>query len=450
MRLGTAPLSIWMAARRWSFLPCPAKITGAVPQASVTQFIAAIAFGRHARARQSPSVGHGALDRQDGAALGAIVEHLLGDDPCGEVAERDGYRAVAGFLAPGDHAVAGHEVGSGLDRRIGRCGRRPAFDHPEARAAQLALQIPQADPGVLQLSDRTLVGRRIVLANRDERGQRLAFERCARVDLGPVDDLAQSGFAFVLARSSASLGIVRGAVGGGRLEPLSAGDPDPHRLGAGASQHVEPVHVLTRIAGQGDEDLEMLLMGASEGAGRLLARLKATIVGWPVLVPVGRDRDPSGRRPRKEGADTARRQGRGDRELAGFDLGLCASARAAEVSIPSASSRCGAVAGSPQTAGAAGGALALGQPSRFLRVTLSAVRAGGELGLSSAARGYVDPVRMRRPSGATVLEHRAWEVPDQRRPVVLLRGAGRSRRVNASRPPGSTAAALVSGGTPSR
>ena len=35
--------------------------------------------------------------------------------------------------------------------------------------------------------------------------------------------------------------------------------------------------------------------------------------------------------------------------VAGLDLGLCARASAAAVSMPSASNRCGAVAGSPQS-----------------------------------------------------------------------------------------------------
>ena len=83
-----------------------------------------VALRRHPRGRKPTTAWQLTLDHEHRALLGAVVEHLLGDDPGGEVAERLRHHALAGLLAPGDHAVAGHEVGPGLDRRIGCCGRR--------------------------------------------------------------------------------------------------------------------------------------------------------------------------------------------------------------------------------------------------------------------------------------------------------------------------------------
>ena len=62
-------------------------------------------------------------------------------------------------------------------------------------------------------------------------------------------------------------------------------------------------------------------MGESEGTRRAFACLEATVVLGPVLVPVGRDRDHTGRRPGNEGPDAAGREGRSHRDLAGLDLG---------------------------------------------------------------------------------------------------------------------------------
>ena len=59
------------------------------------------------------------LDHEHRALLGAVVEDFLGDDPRREVAEHLRYHPLPGLLAPGDHAVAGHEVGAGLDDGIG-------------------------------------------------------------------------------------------------------------------------------------------------------------------------------------------------------------------------------------------------------------------------------------------------------------------------------------------
>ena len=52
-------------------------------------------------------------------------------------------------------------------------------------------------------------------------------------------------------------------------------DPRPHRLGPGAAQDIEPVDVLARHAGQGDADLEVLVM----------LRAKARAACSPALKP---------------------------------------------------------------------------------------------------------------------------------------------------------------------
>ena len=57
------------------------------------------------------------------------------------------------------------------------------------------------------------------------------------------------------------------------------------------------------LAGQGDPDLDVLMVGEGEGACRPLARLEAAVVWRPVFVPVGCDRDRAGRRPGLEGPD---------------------------------------------------------------------------------------------------------------------------------------------------
>ena len=94
----------------------------------------------------------------------------------------------------------------------------------------------------------------------------------------------------------------------------------------------------------------------------------------------------------------------------------CASARAAEVSMPSATSRWHAVAGSPQST-AHPAAL---WPS-FSRADFFGSRGRPSAPAPSSALP-APPARRRcgaharRPSGATVLEHDAWVAPDQLRP----------------------------------
>jgi hypothetical protein len=152
-----------------------------------------VAFRQHTCARQYPAVGHDAFDRQDGPPLGAVVEHLLGDDSTREVAERLQHDAFAGLLSPSDQAV-GLKVWPGRDRRVGCCGCRPTLDHPEARAPQLALEIAHANAGLFQLVENALVAGWVVLPDRGDRGQRLGLERRARIGIRPGDDLAQGGF----------------------------------------------------------------------------------------------------------------------------------------------------------------------------------------------------------------------------------------------------------------
>ena len=136
-----------------------------------------IALRRHTRGRKRTTAWQLTLDHEHGALLGAVVEHFLGDDPRREVAERLRYHPVPGLLAPGDHAVAGDEVGSGLDRRIGCCGAGPPSITRRLGAAHLPLEVPHADTGLLQLADGALIARRVILPGRGERAQRLALER---------------------------------------------------------------------------------------------------------------------------------------------------------------------------------------------------------------------------------------------------------------------------------
>jgi hypothetical protein len=167
-----------------------------------------ISIRQHRRARQSPAVGHDAFDHQDGAPLGAVVEHLLTHDLRREVAQRGRHFTVPGLLAPGDHAV-GHEVRSGRDSRVGCCGCRPALDHPETRAPQLALEIPHANAGLLQLGEDALILGWVVFSDRGEPGQRLAFEWSAPVRSCPVDDLTQGGFDIGPVRRGTSVCVIR-------------------------------------------------------------------------------------------------------------------------------------------------------------------------------------------------------------------------------------------------
>ena len=70
-----------------------------------------------------------------------------------------------------------------------------------------------------------------------------------------------------------------------RDERLGAVEPRADRLDAIAAQDIEPVDVLARLAGQSDPDLEALMVREGEGAGCLLARLEAAVVGLAGLRP---------------------------------------------------------------------------------------------------------------------------------------------------------------------
>ena len=107
-----------------------------------------------------------------------------------------------------------------------------ALDDAQARAPQLALEVPHADTGLLQLRDGPLVGRRVVLARRGQRRQRLALERSARVGLGAIDQIAADRASISLRDRSIRLASrSAGFVLRRRLEALSGGDPGPYRLG---------------------------------------------------------------------------------------------------------------------------------------------------------------------------------------------------------------------------
>ncbi len=303
-----------------------------------------IAFRRHTRGRQPPAVGHASPSITNTVRCSAPSSRTS-SATIRAVKLQSGRRpAVARFLAPGDHAVAGHEVGAGLDRRIGCRGVRSAFDDPQAGAAHLPLEVPHADAGLLELADGPLIARRVILPGRGERAQRVAFERCARVGCGASERcIAQRGFAVDRRRLGKHLRLSqRLASSSAGLERLAAAIPAPNRLGAVAAQHVQPVDVLARLAGQRDPDLEALVMGEGEGAGCPLAGTIAAVVVWPVFIPVGRDRDRAASRARSEGPDAAGRQSRGNRESPASISARCASASAAAVSMPSATSRCGA------------------------------------------------------------------------------------------------------------
>ena len=194
-----------------------------------------IALRRHTRGRQPTTAWQLALDHEHRALLGAVVEHFLGDDPRREVAERRRYHPLTGLLAPGDHAVAGHEVGACLDRRIGRRGRRSALDHPQARrgaprargpacgrrpasAGRWSADSPAGHPSGPR---RARAARRV----RTGRSGRLQPDRPDR-----SEQLRRSSL-VALPASVSRLALV----GCWRLEPLSGGDPGPHRLGAARS-----------------------------------------------------------------------------------------------------------------------------------------------------------------------------------------------------------------------
>ena len=142
-------------------------------------------------------------------------------------------------------------------------------DHPQARAAHLPLEVPHADAGLLELADGPLIARRVIpLA--------AASARSASRSNGTLGSAA--------ARATRRSGQLRpGSLAGWErlchalcphgcwLEQLSGGDSGPYGLRSDASQHVEPVDILARLAGQGDPDLETLMVRSGEGAGCLLA-----------------------------------------------------------------------------------------------------------------------------------------------------------------------------------
>jgi hypothetical protein len=143
-----------------------------------------IALRRDPRGRERPRPWQLTLDHQNGALLGAVIQDFLGDDSGREIAERLGDHPFQRLLAPGYHAVAGHEVGTSLDGRVGWCRRRSALDHAKARAAHLPFEVAHADTGLLELADGPLIARRVIPSGCGERAQRGAFERDARVGCG--------------------------------------------------------------------------------------------------------------------------------------------------------------------------------------------------------------------------------------------------------------------------
>src|ERR687897_616612 len=82
------------------------------------------------------------------------------------------------------------------------------------------------------------------------------------------------------------LGQLAGSIGGppgavdllrGRHEPLSSVEPHTNGRDSIAAQDIQSVDVLARRARESDSNIDALMMGKGESAGRLLARLEPAV-----------------------------------------------------------------------------------------------------------------------------------------------------------------------------
>jgi hypothetical protein len=162
------------------------------------------------------------------------------------------------------------------------------------------------------------------------------------------------------------------------------------------------------------------MMLQREGARGSLSRLEAAVVLRLSLVAIRRNRHNPGGGPRYEGTDAASRQGRGHRDLAGFDLG--------PVREPE-SSRSLDTLGEQQVQcprrvapehGGARCSLTLLQSRRFLRLAGPATGLYTELSLPLSAGRDVDPMCMAPTVRRYGFEHDARMAPDQPWLTALL------------------------------
>jgi hypothetical protein len=228
--------------------------------------------------------------------------------------------------------------------------------------------------------------------------------------------------AVVLARFYVRLGLLQGAIAHGRLEQQGSVDPAAHRLDPCAPQHIQPVEVLTRVPGESNPDIQVLMVGKGEGAGCLLAGAIAAIVARARFIPVGRDRDPPRGWPGSEGADAAGRESSGNGEIARVDL---SAVRQREGSGGLDAFRHQQVVRRRRMApqhGTPGGALTLLQARRLLRIARPSIGAAAEFSLTCASTRDVDAVRMMPAVGRHGLEHHARVAADQAGLLLLRPG----------------------------
>jgi hypothetical protein len=108
----------------------------------------------------------------------------------------------------------------------------------------------------------------------------------------------------------------------GRHERLGARDPRPHRLDSIGAHNVQPVDVCAWQSGQGDPDLELLMVLARKVTSGLLARLERPIGFRLGFVPIRGHRHLAVCRPWPEGPNAAGRQSSRKRHFASDQLGL--------------------------------------------------------------------------------------------------------------------------------